>query len=556
MASLIGDDTGSGYGVRGISTNANGVVGESDTGIGTVGQSSSGTGVTGICDWGDGVVGRSSTGAGVAARSKQGRGVSATSDHGVGVFAKSAEENGVLGVTEAGGSKAGVFGLNRGTDSGNGVVGIAEGLGGIGVFGNAEKRGVGVVGNGATGMLAQGDAGPGVQASSKQDHGVRGTAERKGFAGVLGRQTAPEPAPGVRGESQYGVGVEGQGRIGVLGDGVRAGVIGRGGTPPAAGWPLLPPFGMEGTGVIGQSIGMVSKGVAGLAEGTWASGVTGEAKGDMTIGVKGTGTFAGVLGETSTPGLAAGVMGTTKASGASAVWGNASSSADGVKGTTEEGTGVFGLVSGSFGTGVVGFSPHPTNVGPFGFAGRFQGAVNVTGPVHKSGGGFRIDHPLEPETKYLDHSFVESDEMKNIYDGVAQIGADGSAIVSLPTWFDALNEDFRYQLTALGAPAPDLHIRKEIAAGRFEIAGGRPGQRVSWQITGRRQDRWARAHPLTPEIDKVEVELGRYRHPELYDLPRERGIEFALYGNSIEATEKARSLLQERDRADADVSCQ
>jgi hypothetical protein len=109
----------------------------------------------------------------------------------------------------------------------------------------------------------------------------------------------------------------------------------------------------------------------------------------------------------------------------------------------------------------------------------------VTGPVHKSGGGFRIDQPLEPETKYLDHSFVESDEMKNVYDGVVELGADGSAVVPLPSWFEALNADYRYQLTAISAPAPDLHIRKEVADGSFEIAGGRPGQRISWQITGR-----------------------------------------------------------------------
>src|SRR5262245_42073902 len=167
-----------------------------------------------------------------------------------------------------------------------------------------------------------------------------------------------------------------------------------------------------------------------------------------------------------------------------------------------------------------------------------------------------IDHPLEPEGKYLDHSFVESDEMKNLYDGVAALDPNGSAVVQLPSWFEVLNTDFRYQLTALGAPARDLHVSKEVADGRFEIAGGRPGQRISWQITGRRHDLWARANPLTPEVDKVEVEQGRYRHPELYGLPRERGIEFALHGKSIEATEKARALLQERDRDRAEVTAQ
>jgi hypothetical protein len=30
-------------------------------------------------------------------------------------------------------------------------------------------------------------------------------------------------------------------------------------------------------------------------------------------------------------------------------------------------------------------------------------------------------------------------------------------------WFGALNKDFRYQLTAIGAPGPNLHIAEEIS---------------------------------------------------------------------------------------------
>lgn len=542
MASLSGDDTGTGYGVRGMSNNGSGVIGKSDTAVGTVGQSVTGTGVEGDCDFGDGVRGRSSTGSGVSGHSQQGRGVSGNSDLGVGVFGKSVQDNGVLGVTESPG-RAGVFGLN--TDGGNGVVGIAEGVGGIGVFGNAEKRGVGVVGTGATGVLGQGDAGPGVQASSKQDHGVRGRAELHKFAGV-------------RGDNPMGTGVEGHGLRGVVGNGDDAGVVGRHGPPPATGWPT-PAGGVEGRSTKGQP------GVVGITEGSYAKGVVGKATGGLSIGVEGSGDeigvsghgTRGVYGETSTAlPFGAGVMGKTNVKGAAAVWGSAEFSADGVKGHTDSGTGVLGQTTGSFGTGVVGVSPNTENVGPFGFAARFQGAINVTGSVHKSGGGFRIDHPIEPESKFLDHSFVESDEMKNIYDGVVELDADGNAVVQLPSWFEVLNTDFRYQLTALGAPARDLHVRREVADGRFEIAGGRPGQRISWQVTGRRQDLWARAHPLMPEVNKVEIEQGRYRHPELYGLPRERGIEFALYGESIEATEQALALLQDRDRDRAEVTDQ
>ena len=43
--------------------------------------------------------------------------------------------------------------------------------------------------------------------------------------------------------------------------------------------------------------------------------------------------------------------------------------------------------------------------------------------------------------------------MKNIYDGVVTLDVYGEAEVQLPAWFEALNTDFRYQLTAIGASA-------------------------------------------------------------------------------------------------------
>ena len=48
--------------------------------------------------------------------------------------------------------------------------------------------------------------------------------------------------------------------------------------------------------------------------------------------------------------------------------------------------------------------------------------------------------------------------MKNIYDGIAILDANGEAEIEFPDWFSALNKDFRYQLTAVGAPGPNLHI--------------------------------------------------------------------------------------------------
>ena len=46
------------------------------------------------------------------------------------------------------------------------------------------------------------------------------------------------------------------------------------------------------------------------------------------------------------------------------------------------------------------------------------GNLDVTGTISKGGGTFKIDHPLDPTNKYLYHSFVESPDMMNIYNGI------------------------------------------------------------------------------------------------------------------------------------------
>jgi hypothetical protein len=188
----------------------------------------------------------------------------------------------------------------------------------------------------------------------------------------------------------------------------------------------------------------------------------------------------------------------------------------GCEGTSNSGTAMFG----QSGTGVGVWAT--TTSGPF--AGLFQGPVLVTGALSKPGGGFRVDHPVDPANKYLNHSFVESSEMKNIYDGVARMDSKGEAIVALPTWMDKLNEEFRVQLTPLGAPAPQIHVAEEVRNGKFRIAGGSSGQQVFWQVTGVRKDPWAKAHPLVIEEDKKNAERDFYLHPELYGKSNDRNI--------------------------------
>ena len=147
----------------------------------------------------------------------------------------------------------------------------------------------------------------------------------------------------------------------------------------------------------------------------------------------------------------------------------------------------------------------------------FAGDVTVIGNIYKGGGTFKIDHPLDPLNKYLYHSFVESPDMMNVYNGNTILGDNGEATIELPDWFDALNKDFRYQLTPIGAPGPNLYVSKEIDNNTFKIAGGKAGMKVSWQVTGIRHDPYANLHRVKVEEDKPIGERGKYLHPDAYN---------------------------------------
>lgn len=155
------------------------------------------------------------------------------------------------------------------------------------------------------------------------------------------------------------------------------------------------------------------------------------------------------------------------------------------------------------------------------------GGTSVLGALSKGSGSFVIDHPLNPRNMLLYHSFVESPDVKNIYDGVATLNEKGEATIELPSYFLALNEDFRYLATAMGEPMPDLHISVEIrprwfgffGLPVFRIAGGAPLARVSWQVTGIRHDPLIVAHPITVEVKKGPdqiVDTGEYVCPTCY----------------------------------------
>ena len=470
MTSVLGTDDGSGYGVRGESPTGSGVVGVGDAWAGVVASSVTGSGVSAFSDSGAGVLSVSNTGAGVsgqsvratgvAGSSTDGAGVSGESTSGAGLTGTSVSDNGALCSSSAE-NRSGVFGRNTAEQGGTGVTGLAEGPGGVGVFGQGATRGVGVVGNGATGVHGAGQAGPGVRGTSGGDHGVVGVATRAETAGVAGIGQA---GPGVIGTGHGGPGVSGTSEV--LGEpGVRGENVHR------------------GTGVLGVSAGTSAQLPA-------VAAVHGESAGSAP----------GMIGRSATGN---GVVGAGRGFPAWVApnWG----------------AGVFGASSGGPGVAALGTG---TSAAVLAFGGvnslgsiAVAGDVDVVGELRAITKKFVIDHPLDPERRYLQHAAVESAELKTFYDGSVTLDDAGTARVELPDWFGELNGDVRYGLTAIGGPAPELHIAAEFDGTGFTVAGGPPGGRVCWQVTGVRRDPSARAHPLVVEEDKPEREVGRFVDP-------------------------------------------
>jgi len=207
---------------------------------------------------------------------------------------------------------------------------------------------------------------------------------------------------------------------------------------------------------------------------------------------------------------------------------------------TSTGVGVYGLAhnNGANGWAIYGEAANNTGVGYaiYGYAhnntganwaGYFSGDINVTGTIVKSASKTIIDHPLDPENKYLQQSSVESPDMKNIYDGNATTDAYGDAVVVLPDYFEALNKDFRYQLTVVGQFAQAI-VAKKIENNQFAIKTDKPNVEVSWQVTGIRHDPYAEANRIQVEMTKPAKVAGLHRHPEAYGLTREQSIDYQI----------------------------
>jgi hypothetical protein len=282
----------------------------------------------------------------------------------------------------------------------------------------------------------------------------------------------------------------------------------------------------NGTAVSGHSI----TGFAVAAKSSSGIGVTGQS--DSNYGVRGTSSSSvgvagfstsnyGMFGQSSTgdgiygsSGTGTGVFGTSTSY--RGVEGISKGAKGGVVGISNQGDGIGGIACNGCGAAAV--------IGLASYAGDFEGDVEVRKNLVVSGiKAFHIDHPLDPANKYLNHASIESSEVLNMYSGNITTDLGGMAMVTLPDYFSALNGDCRYQLTVVGQFAQAI-VAREIENNSFVIKTDKPSVKVSWQVTGVRQDAWVKHHPLQVEERKPKKERGYYLHPELFGQPEEKGV--------------------------------
>jgi trimeric autotransporter adhesin len=476
----------------------------------------------------------SSSGAGVYGKSQSSSGSnmgvmgSNSSLNGIGVLGLGAG-NGVAGIaTDPSALTYGVQGISYST-IGVGVYGLTTATTNVnygGYFTSASSSGIGVYGlsSATTGTTYGGrfqsssTSGRGVygitNAATGTTYGVYGLSSSTGGRGVFGFSNALTG-------TTYGVygSVNSPSGIGIYGS--------------------APSYGIEGrtTNTTG-----VADGVRGISNSTSGTGVFGAATNTGTnyggyfqsFSPSGTGVY-GVCLSTAGTGIGYGVYGKGNANSSGAgVFGE--SPYIGVRGNSIK-YGVVGHGSGSsYSYGIYG----TVGAGTTNYAGYFEGNVNVTGTISKGGGSFKIDHPLDPENKYLYHSFVESPDMMNIYNGNVITDVSGYATVSLPDWFDALNKDFRYQLTVIGDFAQAI-IAREVQGNQFVIRTDKPNVKVSWQVTGIRKDAFADKYRIPVEEEKLVEEKGKYIHPEAFGLSRSLGIDQNSFGKTEQMNEAVRT---------------
>ena len=338
---------------------------------------------------------------------------------------------------------------------------------------------------------------------------------------------------GFGGSSEGGRGVRGHGGVSQTGDG-GTGVTGLGGNSingPLAGAGVQALGGSNLGGGDGGP-GLDALGGGATAGGTAGTGVLGHGGNSAQTGgtgarITGGGGFFNVGGSGVIATGGENHSGVGGGTGVEAIGGNSEQADGGVGiiargGNTESGFGGTGLFA-TAGLGsipglaaVFGGGVHVNgNLDVMGPAGG--GNINVTGDLNVVGTkNFKIDHPLDPENKYLLHAAIESSEVLNVYSGNTVSNATGEAVITLPEWFEALNRDLRYQLTVIGTFAQAI-VAEKVKHNRFTIRTSVPNVEVSWQVTGVRSDAVMRKQPFKAEENKPERERGKYLTPGLFN---------------------------------------
>ena len=504
MASLIGlDSTSSGFdpglqdppvtfGVWGDSGDADGVIGSSNTGVGVFGRSID------------------TAAAAVRGSSENGTGVEATSVGGTALHARR-DPGGGAAVTEAFLATPSLAADFRGDVATTGAVRVNGRLDAAGVVGSSDS-GVGVLGqsvdSAATAVKGSSDQGTGVEATSAGGTALHARRDPGGGAAVTEAFLAtPSLAADFRGDvAATGVVLLG-GRLGV-GSTAPRNAVGIRGVGDAE--ELLSFEDSSGTRWhVNQKLG----GQSGLnfAETGVADGrLYLQAGGNVGIGTTAPVAKLEVEGDVRVP---HGQLFVTNDKPA-APFGVANA----VCATSTNGTAVFAS----------GPTAAIAAIGPS----QFTGNVDVSGTFTAGDKRCLIDSPSDPENKTLTHACIESDERFNIYSGNVVLDGNGEARVALPQWVAAFNTDFRYQLTCIGQAAP-VYVAQEVSDDAFSIAGGAADMKVSWQLTGVRNDAWARANPLVVEREKPDDEKGFFLHPEAFGQDLTRHTQYKRYEHMI-----------------------
>jgi hypothetical protein len=541
---FTGNQTVNGTLTTNSSSSAAAVTGNGST-YGVIGSAST-TGI-GVFGFGaDGVFGESSspTGAGLVGSN------SATSGASTGVTGTSASPSG-FGVygsdTAATGNAPGVYGASLST-TGFGVQGSSSyvGVTGSGLFGVSGSTNSAIAG--AVGVLGQ-------TTSPSDAEGVQGNAlaETGNSQGVLGEAFSPA-AMGVEGANfatagaalgVYGTTSSSSG-FGVEGTSPYIGVYGVSNAPSSAGQDIFLAAGLWGD----------SNELAGVL-GTADSGYAGYFLNDGSI-------FPTLVVDNQTTTIGAELFNAflpNLLTDSSAIIGDPGCA---------ENNGNMGLQLGQLGmSGCTNYTLLGNNVGDtylnavsgqslhLRIANSDQltvvtGTVNVNGTFTAGDKKFKIDHPLDPANKYLYHTSVESSEMMNIYTGNITTDASGVATVQLPEWFEALNTDFRYQLTAIGQFAQAI-VASEISGNKFSIRTDKPNVKVSWQVTGVRHDAFANANQIPVEVEKASADRGHYLYPEAFGQPATARIGYEAPPPGSEQIVHRRPILPRRSAASPTV---